>query len=50
METKTEWKHCLHHNQIIGPLPNVRNGELDRRFENEISFSTEGSHDINLFM
>ena len=44
METKIERKHCLHRNQIIGPLPNVRNGQLDRHFENEISFSTEGSH------
>ena len=54
METKTERKHCLHRNQIIGRLPNVRTGQLtgqlDRHFENEISFSTEGSHNIKLFM
>ena len=50
METKTERKHCLHRNQIIGRLPNVRTGQLDRQFENEISFSTEGSHNIKLFM
>ena len=54
METKTERKHCLHRNQIIRPLPNVRTGQLtgqlDRHFENEISFPTEGSHNIKLFM
>ena len=50
METKTERKYCLHRSQIMGPLPNVRNGQLDRHFENEISFSTEGSHNIKLFM
>ena len=50
METKTERKHCLHRSQIMGLSPNVRNGQLDRHFENEISFSTEGSHNIKLSM